>query len=151
MTTSGCAVGFFTEYVPCGPNPRPDWVLTEAARAAFHKRVLDFRRHKPIVISQFPHDEYGKDNRCSAAGRVSLHISSQGDVEPCPFVSLARDNIRHSGLHGACQSPFLRVIREQPQLLQRRRYGCSLFEHRAELDRLAHQFDLPGKEKPSGV
>jgi MoaA/NifB/PqqE/SkfB family radical SAM enzyme len=151
MAATGCAVGFFTEYVPCGLNPRPDWVLTEAARTAFHRRVLEFRRRKAIVISQFPDDEYGRDNLCSAAGRVSLHINSQGGVEPCPFVSLARDNIRHSGLLGACQSPFLRAIREQPQLLQRRRYGCSLFEHRAELDRLAQRFDLPGKEKPAGV
>jgi len=151
MAATGCAVGFFTEYVPCSLNPRPDWVLAEAARTAFHSRVLEFRRRKPIVISQFPDDEYGRDNRCSAAGRVSLHINSQGDVEPCPFVSLARDNIRHGGLLGACRSPFLRAIREQPHLLQRRRYGCSLFEHRSELDRLAQQFNMPGKEKPAGV
>ncbi|HEY4712300.1 MAG TPA: radical SAM protein, partial [Dehalococcoidia bacterium] len=70
MVTLGCVVGFFTEYVPCGPNPRPDLVLDEAARAAFRKRVLEFRRRKPIVISQFPDDEYGKENRCSGAGRV---------------------------------------------------------------------------------
>jgi MoaA/NifB/PqqE/SkfB family radical SAM enzyme len=142
MVTIGCAVGFFTEYVPCGLNPRPDWVLDEAARAAFRKRVLEFRRRKPIVLSQFPDDEYGKENRCSGAGRVSLHINSQGDIEPCPFMSVAHENIRHGGLIAACQSPFLRAIREQPKLLQRQRYACSLFEHRAELDCLAQQFGV---------
>ena len=147
MVAIGCAVGFFTEYVPCGPNPRPDWVLAEATRASFHKRVLEFRRCKPIVISQFPDDEYGMENRCSGAGRSSLHINSQGDVEPCPFVSIARENIRHGGLIAACQSPFLRAIREQPKLLQRQRYACSLFEHRTELDGLAQQFDLHGSQK----
>jgi MoaA/NifB/PqqE/SkfB family radical SAM enzyme len=147
MIDIGCAVGFFVEYVPCGQDPRPDWVLDEDARAAFHSHVLEFRRCKPIVISQFPDDEYGKDNLCSAAGRTSLHINSQGDVEPCPFLSISRDNIRHSGLLAACQSPFLRAIREQPKLLRRQRYACSLFEHRIELDELARQFDLRSRQK----
>jgi len=148
MVTIGCAVGFFTEYVPCGPNANPDWVLDEATRAAFRKRIFEFRRSKPIVLSHFPDDEYGEENRCLAAGRVSLHINSQGGVEPCPFVSIARENVRHGGLRAACQSPFLRAIREHPYLLQRNRYACSLFEHRAELDGLAQQFDVRGGQRP---
>ena len=144
MAAIGCAVGFFTEYVPCGPNPRPEWVLDEATQVAFHKRVLEFRRSKPIVISQFPDDEYGVENQCSGAGRLSLHINSQGDVEPCPFVPITHENIRHGGLIAACQSPFLHAIREQPKLLQRQRYACALFEHRAELDDLAQRFCIHG-------
>ena len=147
MVAIGCAVGFFTEYVPCGPNPNPDWVLDEATRASFRNRILEFRRSKQIVLSHFPDDEYGKENRCSAAGRVSLHINSQGDIEPCPFVSIARENIRHGGLIAACQSPFLRAIREQPRLLQRQRYACSLFEHRSELDGLAQQLGTRDGQK----
>ena len=147
MVAAGCAVGFFTEYVPCGPNPNPDWVLDEATRCSFRKRILEFRRSKPIVLSHFPDDEYGKENRCTAAGRVSLHINSQGDVEPCPFVPVARENIRHGGLIAACQSPFLRAIREQQSLLRRQHYACSLFEHRTELDGLAQQFGTRDQHK----
>jgi MoaA/NifB/PqqE/SkfB family radical SAM enzyme len=148
MVAIGCAVGFFTEYVPCGPNPKPEWVLDENARVAFHKRFLEFRRRKPIVLSQFPDDEYGLENRCSGAGRTSLHINSQGDIEPCPFMPITHENIRHGGLLAACQSPFLRAIREQPELLQRHHYACALYEHRAELDRLARQFGINGGHKP---
>jgi len=148
MVDVGCAVGFFTEYVPCGSNPRPEWVLDEPARAALRNRVLEFRRRKPIVLSQFPDDEYGKENRCSGAGRSSLHINAQGDVEPCPFMSVARENIRHGGLIAACHSPFLRAIREHPELLGRQRYACSLFEHRDALDGLAQQFDVDSERKP---
>jgi MoaA/NifB/PqqE/SkfB family radical SAM enzyme len=147
MVAVGCAVGFFTEYVPCGPDPNPDWVQDEATRASFRERILEFRRSKPIVLSHFPDDEYGKDNRCTAAGRISLHINSQGDVEPCPFVPVARENIRHGGLIAACQSPFLRAIREQPSLLGPQRYACSLFEHRTELDSLAQQFGTRDEHK----
>lgn len=150
MIGLGCAVGFFTEYVPCGPKPKTDWVLDEDMRAMFRQHVLDLRRRKPILLGQFPHDEYGKDNRCSAAGRLSLHINSQGDVEPCLFVPMAHENIRHGGLIAACQSPFLRAIREQPNLLQRQRYACSLFEHRTELEALAQQFCAHSNERVGG-
>jgi MoaA/NifB/PqqE/SkfB family radical SAM enzyme len=136
MIELGCSVGYFTEYVPCGPDAIPEWVLNEEERATFHQTVLDLRRRKPIVLIQFPHDEYGVDNRCSAAGNKSMHINSQGDVEPCPFVPIARENIRHGGLKIACESPFLRSIREHPDLLRRNRYACALWEHREEIERL---------------
>jgi len=61
---------------------------------------------------------------------------------------IAHENIRHGGLIAACQSPFLRAIREQPKLLQRQRYACALFEHRAELDGLANQFGIHGGQEP---
>ena len=133
MVELGCAVGFFIEYVPCGPNPEWSWVLDEGARAAFRARVLELRRTKPLLLSQFPHDEYGESNRCSAAGETSLHIGPEGDVEPCPFVAVGRDNVREGGLRAACESEFLRAVRESPVLLCRERLGCALFEHRDEL------------------
>lgn len=139
MIKLGCSVGYFTEYVPCGPNPVPEWALNEEERAAFRQQVLGLRRHKPIVLIQFPQDEYGSGNRCSAAGRRSLHISSQGDIEPCPFVPISRENIRQGGLMAAIQSPFLRAIREHPDLLRRSRYACALWEHREVVERLVGQ------------
>ncbi len=147
MVSLGCAVGFYSEYVPCGPDPKPDWALDEASRAAFRERVLKLRCRKPILLSQFPHDEYGKDNQCLGAGRASLHINAQGDVEPCPFMPMARENIRQGGLLAACNSVFLRAIREQPHLLQRRLCGCSLFEHRAELKVLAQKLGAHSSEQ----
>jgi MoaA/NifB/PqqE/SkfB family radical SAM enzyme len=139
MIELGCSVGYFTEYVPCGQEPAPDWTLSEEQRAVFRQRVLDLRRRKRIVLIQFPHDEYGPDNRCSAAGRQSLHIGSQGDVEPCPFVPISRENIRNGGLLAACQSPFLHAIREHPHLLRRGRYACALWEHREEVEGLGRR------------
>jgi MoaA/NifB/PqqE/SkfB family radical SAM enzyme len=141
MVASGCAVGFFTEYIPCGPDPRFDWVLSELQRESFREQVLEIRNEKSIIVVQFPHDEYGKDNICSAAGRASLHINSQGEVEPCPFVSISWENIRKGGLVSACKSPFLRAIREHSELLQRKDLACSLFEHFEEIKILSLQFN----------
>jgi len=139
MVAEGCAVGYFTEYVPCGPAARPQWVLDAATRRAFRKRVVELRRSKPIVLIQFPHDEYGDDNRCTAAGGTSLHINAQGDVEPCPFAPVARESVRRGGLRAAFTSPFLRAVREHPRLLCRNDYACALFENRAELEALARE------------
>lgn len=139
MISLGCAVGYFTEYVPCGQSPIPGWVLDEESRTVFCRRVIKLRRRKPIVLIQFPYDEYGEDNRCTAAGQKSLHINSQGYIEPCPFAPVARENIREGGLLAAFQSPFLRAIREHPRLLERQRFACALFENRAEIDTLANE------------
>ncbi len=140
MVALGCSVGFFTEYVPCDERPRHDWVLDPGTRDTFRERVLKLRKSKPIILVQFPHDEYGADNSCSAAGRASLHINSRGDVEPCPFAPISCENVRRGGLAAACRSPFLRAVRDDERLLRRDRFACALFEHRRELEALASRF-----------
>jgi MoaA/NifB/PqqE/SkfB family radical SAM enzyme len=142
MIDLGCSVGYFTEYLPCGPNPVTAWEMNEEERASFRQRVLGLRHRKRIVLIQFPHDEYGSDNRCSAAGRQSLHINSQGGVEPCPFVPISRENVRQGGLRVAFESPFLRAIREREELLRRKRYPCALWEHREEVERLVREAEV---------
>ena len=129
MIELGCTLGYFTEYVPCGLHPQKNWLLTEEERNFFREKVLDFRRHKPIVLIQFPQDEYGEENRCTAAGIASLHINSEGGIEPCPFIDISLENIRNGGLKTALESPFLMEIRERENLLQREKLACSLFEH----------------------
>ena len=137
MIDRGCSAGLITEYVPCGPGRRPDWVIGPEQRESFRQRILHLRSSKPIVLVQLPQDEYGEKNICSGAGRASLHINSQGGIEPCPFVSLSCDSIRRGGLMAALKSPFLAAIRSQPHLLSRNLQACSLFEHYPEVKALA--------------
>jgi MoaA/NifB/PqqE/SkfB family radical SAM enzyme len=146
MEEIGCALGFLTEYVPTGAEPVSGWPVSDESRAAFRRRVLELRRGSRIVLVQFPHDEYDEDNRCTAAGRASLHIGSRGEVEPCPFVPISCDNVRDGGLAAACRSPFMRAIRERPDLLRRDRLACALFEHRKEIEEIAERF---GEATPS--
>lgn len=132
----GCSVGLITEYVPCGSKPRAEWVLNAMQREEFRQRIIKMRSLKPIVLVQFPQDEYGEANICSGAGSVSLHINSQGGIEPCPFVPLSCDNIRQGGLMAALKSSFLASIRSRPDLLSRDRLACSLYEHFSEVEAL---------------
>lgn len=60
LVERGCSVGLITEYVPCGPKPRAEWVLNAMQREQFRQRILKIRSEKPIVLVQFPQDEYGK-------------------------------------------------------------------------------------------
>lgn len=134
MNSAGCALGFFTEYVPCGEGTQEDWIIPQEMREKFRKQVLNLRKTKSITIVQFPHDEYGATNTCSGAGKGFFHINSQGDVEPCPFSPYSHDNVRNGGLKSACNSSFLQSIRSQPGLLQRKEYACALFEHQKEIE-----------------
>jgi MoaA/NifB/PqqE/SkfB family radical SAM enzyme len=137
MTRLGCSVGYLVEYVPCGPKARPEWVPGVPMREEIRRRVLNLRSRKPLILVHFPDDEYGSDNRCSSAGIVSFHINSQGEIEPCPFVSISRENIRQGGLITAFKSAFLYEIRKHPELLQRKNYACALFEHQGAIKSIA--------------
>ncbi len=137
MIECGCMVGFYSEYVPSGPCVEAEWLLDETVRKSFRGEVLHIRRTRPIVLVQFPQDEYGEENICSAAGQASLHINSQGFVEPCPFVPVSCDNIRSGGLLKACRSKFLCSIRQNPELLKRKKYACALFEHLDDIKAIA--------------
>lgn len=139
MEELGCSLGLVTEYVPCGEDPRTEWLVSDEFRGAFRERILQHRAKRRIALIQFPQDEYGVENRCTAAGQGSLHISSTGQVEPCPFVSISCENVRDVGLIGACRSQFLSSIRERRDLLRREKLACSLFEHSAELEELAER------------
>jgi hypothetical protein len=70
MIDLGCSVGYFVEYVPCGPSAQSGLCVDEATRARFREQVLRLHRSKRITLIQFPQDEYGPDNRCSAAGQA---------------------------------------------------------------------------------
>ncbi len=139
MIERGCSAGLITEYIPCGQEPHSEWVLNPMQREQFRQRILEIRSFKPIVLVQFPQDEYGEANICSGAGRASLHINSQGGIEPCPFVPLSCDNIRQGGLMAALKSSFLASIRSRPDLLARDRLACSLYEHYSEVETLLDQ------------
>jgi MoaA/NifB/PqqE/SkfB family radical SAM enzyme len=148
MAGLGCAVGYLVEYIPCGTAPKKELVMDREASAIFRTKICEFRRRKPIVLVHFPDDEYGRENRCSAAGHASVHINSQGDIEPCPFVSISRENIRQGGLKAVFTSPFLQDIRRRPDLLSRSTYACALFENRTELAKLLSEVDDAGKISP---
>ena len=137
MLDRGCALGFYSEYIPVGSAARWELVLEDEERARFRKRILELRKRNPIMLAHLPDDEYGPDNKCLAVIGGCVHINSQGYVEPCPFTHLASDNVREKGLEEALKSTFLAQIRSSHAACHRGRLGCALFENREIVQEIA--------------
>ena len=137
MVGRGCALGFYTEYIPIGSAAQWEMVLEDAERMKFRERVLNIRKNKPIMVAHLPEDEYGPDKRCMAVDRSCVHINAKGDVEPCPFTHIASDNIREKSLAEVLRSDFLTQIRLSDAPVRCGRLGCALFENREMVEKIA--------------
>jgi len=137
MLDRGCALGFYTEYIPVGSTARWELVLEDEEQKRFRKRIQEQRKHNPIILVHLPDDEYGPDNRCLAVIGGYVHVNSQGFVEPCPFTHFASDNIHDKGLEAALKSLFLAQIRASDAVCRRGRLGCALFENREMVQKIA--------------
>jgi MoaA/NifB/PqqE/SkfB family radical SAM enzyme len=129
----GCKMFFFVEYSPIQPGTEGLMITdTQRIRLAYlTKRYHD--RYSALFIS-VPGDE--KDfGGCLSAGRGFIHISAQGDVEPCPFAPYSDVNLKDKSLQEALQSPLLKAIRESDQ--QPETSGsCALFAKKEWLQSL---------------
>ncbi len=138
LVNSGCKLFMLVEYTPVKEGTE-DWVLTEAQRLELVKRRDAFRaRHRAVFVA-LPWDEE-EIGGCLSAGRGFIHISAEGNVEPCPFVPYSDTNIRNVSLKEALQSKMLRTIRENHEQLEET-HGCALWERRDWVQQLADSKD----------
>lgn len=145
----GCALGFYTEYVPVGSDVRRDWILGDQERRLFREAVLGIRRRRPIIAVHLPDDEYDRHGRCLGVTGGCVHVNAQGCVEPCPFAHYARDNVAETPLAEAIDSPFLREVRSSQAVIRRGHIGCALVENAALLEAIAGRTGAsPTESKP---
>jgi MoaA/NifB/PqqE/SkfB family radical SAM enzyme len=99
-----------------------------------------------FVASSASEEAYGG---CMAAGRGFVHVSAEGDLEPCPFAPFSDSSVRDLPLGAALRSPFLRKIRESAVRLSESAGGCALWRKRGWLEGLLQeQADLLGPGEP---
>ncbi len=84
-------VWYYT-YRVVGPEPSPELALTPEQVVRTRKFVVEMRTKKPIVMVDAYYDDKG-EALCPAATGVSHHINPWGDVEPCPIIQFAKENI----------------------------------------------------------
>jgi MoaA/NifB/PqqE/SkfB family radical SAM enzyme len=89
----GVMYAWFHTYRPVGPDPNPELALTPEQQIQIRRFVVEMRAKKPIAIidAYYQHDGQAL---CPAATGISHHISPWGDIEPCPIVQFAKENIR---------------------------------------------------------
>jgi hypothetical protein len=161
---------WFHTYRPVGPKANFDLALRPDQLVRTRKFIVEMRAKSPIAIVDA---YYGHDGKalCPMTTGVSHHVSPKGDIEPCPIIQFATDNIRDSrGVFETMRSSeFLKDFRE---LSARATRGCVVMERPdlvkelvlkhnardttvrgtalAELDAMTPRFSqwLPGEEVP---
>ncbi len=124
----GCKLFFFVEYTPIKEGTE-DWLLTEEQRENLIARRDLFRSKYQALFIAIPGDEE-EIGGCLSAGRGFVHISAEGNVEPCPFAPYSDTNLRDFSLKDALQSEFLRAIRQNHDQLHETEGGCALWVKR---------------------
>jgi MoaA/NifB/PqqE/SkfB family radical SAM enzyme len=134
LVDSGCKLFMFVEYTPVTAGTE-DWVLTEEQKAKVVPTRNSFRKKYPALFIALPWDE-DEIGGCLSAGRGFVHISAEGNVEPCPFIAYSDTNLKNIPLREALQSKMLKTIRENHAELKEIQ-GCALWEKREWVESLA--------------
>ena len=134
LVDAGCKLFMLVEYTPVKEGTE-DWVLTETQRSELIRKRDSFRTKYSALFVALPYDEE-EVGGCLSAGRGFVHISAEGNVEPCPFVPYSDINLNDVSLKEALQSKMLKTIRENHRQLTET-HGCALWERRKWVESLA--------------
>lgn len=96
-------------YMPVSPNSTIDLMPTPEQRKKQGEFVNEYRKKKPFFIMDFWNDAPAVDG--CIAGRRYMHITNEGDVEPCIFVHQSVDNIKEKSLKEVWNSDYFKAIR----------------------------------------
>ncbi|KYK23808.1 hypothetical protein AYK24_00820 [Thermoplasmatales archaeon SG8-52-4] len=130
----GCKFFLFVEYNPIKPGTE-EWMVTDDQRKTIMDNMKKFKAKWPALFIAVPGDE-DEIGGCLAAGRGFIHISAEGDVEPCPFAPYSDMNLNNVTLKEALNSTFLRKIRENHSQLHGKDGSCGLWEKREKVQAL---------------
>ncbi|MGN0322948.1 MAG: radical SAM protein [Oliverpabstia sp.] len=135
LSDRGCKAVIFVEFVPV-TEESTDLAPQDKEREFLKGEIERLRREHPeMVYISFPGDEKSSGG-CVAAGRGFFHINSHGGAEPCPFSPYSDINVRDTSLKEAMNSRLFRELRDGGYLLEDHPGGCTLYERRADVERI---------------
>lgn len=112
-------------YRPVGGDPCPEESLTREQILRARKFIVEMRTKKPIMIVDSYWDHKGRA-LCPAAVGISHHIGPWGDIEPCPPIQFAKENIADGNVVDLItNSEFLESFRKYAASKTR---GCILLD-----------------------
>lgn len=117
---------WYHTYRPVGPKMNGQLALRPDQLVRVRKFIVEMRAKMPIGIIDAYYDHDGRA-LCPMATGISHHISPRGEIEPCPILQFAVENIRDPrGLFETMRdSDFLRDFRELSAKATR---GCVVLE-----------------------
>lgn len=128
MREQGCFVGWYYQYMPVGDAPNFDLIPTDEQRAYRRARLADVRRANTITVFDFLNDG-PLVGGCICAGRYYVHITCNGDVEPCAFYPFAVDTINNKSLADVLRSAFFQQVRAQQAATTDWHKPCPVVDH----------------------
>ncbi|MFA8437077.1 MAG: radical SAM/SPASM domain-containing protein [Marinifilaceae bacterium] len=113
-------------YRPVGARPTTELALSEEEILELRRFMVEIRTKAPIIIIDTYWDENGKA-LCPGAIGLSHHINPAGDIEFCPPIQFARDNVGNgSNIESIIEnSDFIGNLRQR---INDRTPGCILLE-----------------------
>ncbi len=117
---------WFHTYRPVGPKMNPQLALTPEQLVQVRRFVVEMRTKMPIGIVDAYYDGKG-EALCPMSTGISHHVNPRGDIEPCPIIQFATENIRDErGVYATIRdSGFLKDFRE---LSAEHTRGCVVLE-----------------------
>jgi MoaA/NifB/PqqE/SkfB family radical SAM enzyme len=114
MIDHGAAFGWCAIAIPQGKACKDlQLVPTPEQKAMISEKVRNVRARKPLIIIDFYSDANITEG--CGAGRVTIHVNNNGDVEPCVFFPFSVDNIRQKPFLDILKSDFFKSIRKIPK------------------------------------
>ena len=128
LVARGARLFFYVDYVPIKAGTE-HLVPSQTQRDLEPVTMMLLRLEFPalFVASGASEAAFGG---CMAAGEGFVHVSAEGDLEPCPFSPFSDTNLREVPLRVALQSRLLRNIRESGEHLSEVEGGCALWAKR---------------------
>jgi MoaA/NifB/PqqE/SkfB family radical SAM enzyme len=125
LVARGPRLFFYVDYVPIQAGTQ-HLVPSQTQRDLEPVTMMLLRLEFPalFVASAASEAAFGG---CMAAGEGFVHVSAEGDLEPCPFSPFSDTNLREVPLRVALQSRLLQNIRESGEHLSETEGGCALW------------------------
>ncbi len=112
-------------YRPVGKDATIELALSQDEIEQLRTFLVEARTRFNIVIIDAYWDQNGK-GLCPAASGLSHHINASGDIEPCPVIQFATNNVADGELeHSYRNSGFLEEFKSEIPL---RTSGCIVME-----------------------
>lgn len=102
MRDAGARIGLFFPYGPVGGRQLFDFVLTDEEVARAYDRIRTLEPRYRMV--------FGMEDEPTCTAGTTVHITPEGNVEPCNGIQFHSANIFEKGLRGVLADPFYREI-----------------------------------------
>jgi MoaA/NifB/PqqE/SkfB family radical SAM enzyme len=150
MIGLGSFIQMYFLYMPVNGQSDFSLLVTPEQRDLLRRKVMEFRRTKPLFFVDFWNDGPHVEG-CIAAGRKYFHVNAMGDIEPCVYTHIATHNVRDTSLREALMSPLFRAIRERQPHNENHLRPCMIIDNpeiaREIIKIIKPRFTHPGAEE----